>query len=257
MFEAGGAEGGVDFLARVPVEELGGFQLGASAAGGVDDVLMFGRVERREDRGDGAEGRETEDQGAFLHEDERDQQERPTVAPEDHERVPGRLGAEAAVAVLERVAGEPGGAGHVEQRAAVVGLGRQLDRRFEGRVVVGDRQRGLVDVDLFDLPAQQDDPGGLRPRDAPHQEGPAVLPEQAFLATVRQPRHGQGDTPEQEGEDEEFGLPHGYHRGLPRVPFKVYLKAGTHKGDKEPWILRRPGCPALTLTVGSGSTDGS
>ena len=82
------------------------------------------------------------------------------------------------------MAGEAGGAGHVEQRAPMVGLGRQLDRRLEGRVVVGDRERGLIHVDLFDLAAQQDDPGGLRSRDPPHQQGPPVLPRQGLEPTV-------------------------------------------------------------------------
>ena len=52
---------------------------------------------------------------------------------------------------------------------------------------------------------------------------------------------------QQQAEDQEFGLPHGFHAVVSSVPFKDYLKRWSHKGDKPAWIRVRTPRPALTL----------
>ena len=77
--------------------------------------------------------------------------------------------------MLQRVAGETGRARDVEEPLAGIDATGEFNRWFEGRIEIGNRDVALVDVDLRNLAAQEDDACGLRARHAADQEDPAIL----------------------------------------------------------------------------------
>ena len=129
MVEAGGEEGGFDLFFGVSVEELGFGERAVRPAGGVADLRVLEEV--HEGHGAGDDGEDAHgDERAAVADEQSDEQERPTITPEDDEGIPRGEPTEFAVAMLQRVSGEPPRAGDVEEALAVVDLAGEFDGGF-------------------------------------------------------------------------------------------------------------------------------
>ena len=186
--------------------------LAAAATGGVLHVRVLEQVAD----GDGDRDEREADhrpRPAFAGDEQEGQQDRPGVAPEDHEGIPRGEAAELAVAMLERVSRETRGPGHVEKPFTRVHPARQFDGRFEGRIEIRDRERALVDVDLRDFAAEEHDTGRLGAGDPADEQDAAVFLFEAPHAAPGEPRQAEGEEAGQgeKQEDLEFGI-HGRPR---------------------------------------------